>query len=617
MTYVVLTPEFQLRLTQANTDNFVEMNTIIATDPERNFSGNVCANGGQECAGDVRFYDWEEAGLGVVRPVLFTARNGSTISGRVWASSAGPAEAPADRDHQRLRPGSRAALLGPGRGARQARLRRAHLRPPGPGPHRHLRRGRRPQRRLPLPDRPPVLRQHRGRARLRALHARRALRPAAELHVGHRPLAEAGPARRRGPERRLQPAPRPRRSRAGSGSPATRWAPPPSPTSGRSTRASTGSWPGTTSRAPGGGFGDAPECTSGSAPRPAEPPITKPAMGISNDYGITPTPMTEDPDPQGENTRLPRLQGRRRRLAPVPHPRRHARGVGVHPRDDGPGARPGDAARLRSGRLVLDRLVRQAGQVRGRLVVRAGRRPAAAHRPLAGRPAQRPDRHQRRPQRLLVLPALPLRLPHGRRRRGRLRRHAHGLRLDGPRRPAAGLRPRGRRLHAARRIGGRRRRERAVRAAGDRERRERHAAHARARARPATRSAAARGNDRLRGLGGDDCLYGDRGNDRLRGDLDDDRLFGGRGRDRLRGGKGNDRLRSGTGSDRSLGGAGGDFIRSGSGRDAIGAGPGNDVVVARDRARDRVRCGSGRDVVYANRHDRLSGCEIVRYRSRT
>ena len=54
--------------------------------------------------------------------------------------------------------------------------------------------------------------------------------------------------------------------------------------------------------APGGGFGEAPECASGSAPRPAEPPITKPAMGISNDYGIAPAPLTEDPDPQGENT---------------------------------------------------------------------------------------------------------------------------------------------------------------------------------------------------------------------------------------------------------------------------------------------------------------------------
>ena len=53
--------------------------------------------------------------------------------------------------------------------------------------------------------------------------------------------------------------------------------------------------------APGSGFGEAPECISGSAPRPAEPPITKPAMGISNDYGIAPAPLTEDPDPEGEN----------------------------------------------------------------------------------------------------------------------------------------------------------------------------------------------------------------------------------------------------------------------------------------------------------------------------
>ena len=54
--------------------------------------------------------------------------------------------------------------------------------------------------------------------------------------------------------------------------------------------------------APGAGFGNAPECESGSAPRPSEPPITKPAMGISNDYGIAPAPLTEDPDPEGENT---------------------------------------------------------------------------------------------------------------------------------------------------------------------------------------------------------------------------------------------------------------------------------------------------------------------------
>jgi hypothetical protein len=57
-TYVTLTPEFQQRLIKAGTDNLASAAQIVATDPERDFAGNVCANGGQECAGDVRFYDW-------------------------------------------------------------------------------------------------------------------------------------------------------------------------------------------------------------------------------------------------------------------------------------------------------------------------------------------------------------------------------------------------------------------------------------------------------------------------------------------------------------------------------------------------------------------------------
>ena len=40
-------------------------------------------------------------------------------------------------------------------------------------------------------------------------------------------------------------------------------------------------------------------------------------------------------------------------------------------------------------------------------------------------------------------------------------------------------------------------------------------------------------------------------------------------------------------------------LRGGTGRDRIRGGPGDDVVVARDRGRDRVRCGPGRDVVHA------------------
>ncbi len=167
MQYVTLTPEFQTRLIEANTQNLADMATITAGDPERVFITNVCAQKGNECAGDVRFYDWAAAGFGMVEPVLFTARNGSTISGRVWAAATGPAKRPAGGHHDGLGPGPRAALLGPGGDARQARLRGAHLRRPGPGPLRHVRRRGRPARRRAVAAGPAVLRRHRGRARLR------------------------------------------------------------------------------------------------------------------------------------------------------------------------------------------------------------------------------------------------------------------------------------------------------------------------------------------------------------------------------------------------------------------------------------------------------------------
>ena len=44
-----------------------------------------------------------------------------------------------------------------------------------------------------------------------------------------------------------------------------------------------------------------PACASGSSPRPDGVPITKPALGITNDYGIAPTPNTADPGPQTGN----------------------------------------------------------------------------------------------------------------------------------------------------------------------------------------------------------------------------------------------------------------------------------------------------------------------------
>jgi dienelactone hydrolase len=64
------------------------------SDPEREFVTDLCWNGNDGCAGDVRLYDWQAKGYGIVTPVLFTARNGATLSGHVWATRAGPAKRP-------------------------------------------------------------------------------------------------------------------------------------------------------------------------------------------------------------------------------------------------------------------------------------------------------------------------------------------------------------------------------------------------------------------------------------------------------------------------------------------------------------------------------------------
>ncbi|MEA2451263.1 MAG: hypothetical protein QOG63_3195, partial [Thermoleophilaceae bacterium] len=88
------TPEFQAKLAQVSSDNLANALAIQATDPERQFTSDLCWNGGNGCAGDVRLYDWQAKGYGVVQPVLFTARNGATLSGHVWATREGPARRP-------------------------------------------------------------------------------------------------------------------------------------------------------------------------------------------------------------------------------------------------------------------------------------------------------------------------------------------------------------------------------------------------------------------------------------------------------------------------------------------------------------------------------------------
>ncbi len=93
--YITLTPEFQARLQQQNLASQQEDLHIQTHDPARNYLGNICGHRTNECAGDVRFYDWASQGFGIRKPVLFTARDGATLSGNVWATRAGPRHRPA------------------------------------------------------------------------------------------------------------------------------------------------------------------------------------------------------------------------------------------------------------------------------------------------------------------------------------------------------------------------------------------------------------------------------------------------------------------------------------------------------------------------------------------
>jgi len=89
------TAQYQAQLRQQGAENAATAIATQAADPERNFIGyHLCATGDDGCAGDVRLYDWEEKGHGIVEPVLFTARSGATISGHVWATKSGPSKRP-------------------------------------------------------------------------------------------------------------------------------------------------------------------------------------------------------------------------------------------------------------------------------------------------------------------------------------------------------------------------------------------------------------------------------------------------------------------------------------------------------------------------------------------
>jgi dienelactone hydrolase len=87
------TPGYQLLLRAVGLQNRVASLAEQVNDPARLFP-DLCASGEDGCAGDVRLYGWQSGGAGIVQPVYFTARNGATVSGHVWATRSGAAHRP-------------------------------------------------------------------------------------------------------------------------------------------------------------------------------------------------------------------------------------------------------------------------------------------------------------------------------------------------------------------------------------------------------------------------------------------------------------------------------------------------------------------------------------------
>jgi dienelactone hydrolase len=88
------TPAYQALLASVGTKNAAAAVAAQAKDPGRFFTNNLCWSLQNGCAGDVRLYNWSAKHDGIVKPVLFTARDGATLSGHVWATKRGPAKRP-------------------------------------------------------------------------------------------------------------------------------------------------------------------------------------------------------------------------------------------------------------------------------------------------------------------------------------------------------------------------------------------------------------------------------------------------------------------------------------------------------------------------------------------
>lgn len=123
------------------------------------------------------------------------------------------------------------------------------------------------------------------------------------------------------------------------------------------------------------------------------------------------------------------------------------------------------------------------------------------------------------------------------------------------------------------------------------------------------------GNDYISGLGGVDRLFGGAGNDTILGGEERNFLVGEAGNDKLVAGPDQNSLDGGPGNDILTGGKGTDEIKGQAGRDTFVGGAADDTIISYDKgAPEVVNCGAGfEDEVWADRNDRLIGCEIKHF----
>ncbi len=598
LTYVTLTPEFQLRLEQANTANSAAAAKIVATDPERNFAGNVCANGGNECAGDVRFYDWAKDGMGVMKPVLFTARNGSTLSGHLWASAKGPKKRPlvvitngSVQAPEHLYWGQAATLAKHGYVV-------LTYDPQGQGLSDTFGAGPDYLDGVPSQEGTPFYNDTEDALDFALSSPQHPYDPRPSCTSGTDHSDKQSRRVKEGFDAAYDPlwklVDRKRVGIAGHslGAAAVSYV-------GQIDKRvdSTVAWDNLSS--PDDFLIDAPKCASGSSPRPQNPPITKPAMGITQDYSIDPTPMTSDPDPQTGNDGFLAYKD-----AGIDSAEVHIRG-GTHEES---AFIPGNTtvylglASLRGGDLVawyttawMDRYV--------------GCETAACKRDADRRLLSDRWRNDTREKQIDVNGDPNVFSFYTRSRYDFHTASGKEVRCDDMRAGCPSMKPDGLppgydfvtdaySLPSGHASGG-------ARCALPQ------------RGSPGTDTPRtlppSDAGDAIRGRGGDDRLRGGAGRDCLYGAGGGDRLAGGSGGDRLQGGAGADVLSGGHGGDKLAGGYGRDRIKGGPGHDRIDGGPGADVIDARGGGHDRIRCGKGRDRVRADAADRLGkGCRGAR-----